>query len=154
MKLEVPPTLTFSRTTVAHLVHNPASTELFNLHFEEVGTGAKLSIDTEPFYDCEARNEFLAVAVYDGERLVGYSINTLTQHLFYDELWCNHVAMFVHPTYRRLNVCRRLMQMVEQLATKEGCTRITMHAKPNTAMDQILIRSTYSIHETIYSMEL
>lgn len=107
-------------------------------------------------YKClEDNGQLFTLIAECDNKMVGYSVNTLTPHLHYmDVMVCANDLLFVLKEYRNSPLGIKLIKETEKLARERGAQVMTWHAKPNTPLDKILPRLSNNLHEHIYTKEL
>lgn len=135
--------------------------ELFPLlqaHRDELATAKHLmevAPNLEAYRALEQCGALLALVVYRGEEIVGYSINFVGPHMHYSNLrYVHNDALFVKPGHRSGRLGLRLMQETELRAREQGAAMIMWHAKPNTALEKILPRMGYAVQDIAFSKEI
>lgn len=135
-----------------------SSKELLEEHWEELVKKKhllKVNPDLEVYNQLESSGKLLTLVAYVGNRLVGYSVNILNNHLHYkDVLVCMNDLLFVSKDYRTTPLGLKLIKLTEKAAKDKGVQIMTWHTKPNTPLDKILPRLGNSLHEHIYTKEL
>lgn len=131
------------------------SADLISAHWRELCKDRdrrKLAPDWDRYYDLERAGLIHSIGAWDGEDLVGYSVNILSTHLHYrDLLLLTNDLLYVADSARKASVGGRLIKATEQLARDLGAHEVTWHAKPGTALDVALSKSdAYSVMDTLY----
>ncbi|HEY5993341.1 MAG TPA: GNAT family N-acetyltransferase, partial [Gallionellaceae bacterium] len=103
----------------------------------------------------EQSGALLALVAYAGDEITGYSINFVGPHLHYSGLrYAHNDALYVAPEHRGGRLGLRLIRETERLAKEKGARMMMWHAKPDTALEQLIPRLGCGVHEIIYSKEL
>lgn len=132
--------------------------ELFVAHYEEVALHKdvmKLSPDWDRYFALQESGNLILIAAWVGSTLVGYSVSFILQHPHYSTLtFAQNDLLFVAEEYRRSRVGLQLIKATEMTARARGAKLLTWHAKQGTALEAILPRVGYGLHEIIFSKEL
>lgn len=131
---------------------------LFEAHYREIcriQDIARLRPDWGRLKQLERTRSLLVLGAWAGVNLVGYSVTIISQHLHYADLTCGHVdVVFVAAEHRRNGVGLELIRHTERLAAGRGVQLLTMHAKPETALEAVLPRIGYRVEEITFSRRL
>jgi GNAT superfamily N-acetyltransferase len=153
------PSLTIAEEPVADIIE----TELWPLlveHRDELTTNKalmELAPDVERYRAAEAAGAVLALIAREGGRVVGYSINFVSQHIHYMRmtLAANDVLYVAKSHRARLGL--RLIDATEAAAREHGAHLVAWHAKPGTHLEAILrrrARKGYRVQDVIFTREL
>lgn len=136
---------------------------LFNLpllsaHYDELVKLKDIFVingDYERYAELEETGKLFTLLAFEGDILVGYSVNILNTHLHYkDVLVCYNDLLFIHPDKRNSPLGIRLIKETENKAREYEAEVMLWHAKPGTSLDKILPRMKNRLHENIYLKEL
>ncbi len=136
---------------------------LFNLpllsaHYDELVKLKDIFVingDYERYAELEETGKLFTLLAFEGNTLVGYSVNILNTHLHYKEvLVCYNDLLFIHPDKRNSPLGIRLIKETENKAREYEAEVMLWHAKPGTSLDKILPRMKNRLHENIYLKEL
>jgi hypothetical protein len=95
------------------------------------------------------------MGAFDGDELVGYSINIVSKNLHYSDLVvCQNDILFVSGDYRKGATGLRLMRDTERAASALGAKLMLWHAKPETNLHAVLPRLKYRVQDVVYSRVL
>lgn len=140
------------------LDHIELSAALQHAHWDELATNKaimKLDPATSRYRDIEQAGALFAVLAYDGDMMVGYSVNFVSVNLHYSALlMAQNDVLFVHPDYRTGRTGLRLMQETEAAATKHGAGMMIWHAKEGSPLAGILPRIGYRVQDILMSKPL
>ena len=75
----------------------------------------------------------------------------ISQHLHYAGLRIQNDILFVTKAARHGKVGLQLIRETERAAKENGAKLVTWHAKQGTALEALLPRLKYGVHEVIYS---
>jgi hypothetical protein len=132
--------------------------ELQREHWEETARNKHLMVldpATEIYAAIEREGGLFAVLAYDGEEMIGYSVNLLSVNLHYSSLYmATNDVLFVAKPYRVGRTPMRLIDETERVAAEYGARMMLWHAKEDTALSQILPRRGCKVQDIIYSKEL
>lgn len=127
-------------------------------HYEELATNKTLMVlapDVEQYRRYEQAGMLFAVLAYEGEQIVGYSVNVLGKNLHYSALLvAENDVLFVGKAHRAGRVGMRLIEMTKALAAKRGAGMMLWHAKEGTPLAGILPRLGCKVQDIIYSTPL
>lgn len=127
-------------------------------HYEELATDKAamvLAPDVEQYRRIEQAGLLFAVIAYEGEQIVGYSVNVLSTNLHYAALvMAQNDVLFVSKAHRAGRMGMRLIAMTQTLAAKCGARLMLWHAKENTPLASILPRLGCKVQDIIYSAVL
>lgn len=101
-------------------------------------------------------------AFTDDGRMVGYCVSIITHHLHYaDLIYTSNDVIFIAATRRGSSAGIRLIDETERIAKERGSQLMLWHAKPGTALFEILQRMKrrngkprYAVQDVIYSRQL
>jgi predicted GNAT superfamily acetyltransferase len=131
---------------------------LFQDHWDEVALNKQVMALKPDMPRYQAMNEQGALVVlgaWDDERLVGYSVNFVMQHLHYADLRiCSNDLLFVSQAVRKGRVGLRLIRATEAAAKDAGARLMLWHGKPNTALVEIMPALGYGVQDVIFSKEV
>ncbi|MDE2233609.1 MAG: GNAT family N-acetyltransferase [Patescibacteria group bacterium] len=131
---------------------------LLELHRNELATYKDLMIlnpDIEKYKALEDAGKLFTLALYDEERIVGYSVFILTTALHYSDLnIASNDILYVHPDYRKSKWGLELINMSERFAKDKGMKMITWHGKENTIFTALMPKLGYKIQDITFSKVL
>lgn len=134
------------------------STALQTEHWEEIAKNKHLMVlapDVEKYARIEQAGKLFAVLAYDGDEMVGYSVNILDNNLHYRDLvQAQNDVLFVKPTHRAGRLFMRLREATLRMAAARGVRLMLWHAKEATPLAEILPRLGCKVQDIIYSEEL
>jgi predicted GNAT superfamily acetyltransferase len=132
--------------------------ELFAAHWDEIALNKQvmeLKPDSERYLAMEATGGLLILAAYHDDELVGYSVNFVMRHLHYADLnLASNDLLFVAKDHRKSRLGLQLIKATEQAAKEQGARLMLWHAKPNTALVELMPRMGYGVQDIIFSKEL
>lgn len=147
--------------SVAQVVLRPWSVDhifaeggpLFEQHYAEVANRKAFTLapDESKYRALEELGKLISVAAYVDGALAGYAVTFIDAHIHYrnDVIAVNDV-LFVAKEHRRGRLGIALIRETERLARERTGRVLTWHAKPGTALEALLPRLGYHVHETIY----
>ena len=131
---------------------------LLQQHWEEIALNKQLMVlkpDAETYRRLEQQDKLVSVGAFDGDELVGYSVNLLHNHLHYADLVvAMNDVLYLAPEYRQGSAGRRLLDATEKAVRTRGARMLCWHAKPETALNAILPRLGYGVQDVIFSKEI
>ena len=135
-----------------------AMAKLLEEHWYELSRNRQLQVlkpDFDRYLRMEAAGYLFSLLAYDGDSLVGYSVNFLIRNLHYaDLLFGENDVLFVCKSHRNSQVGSQLIEKTEQLARSRGSQLMVWHAKPGTALENLLPRLGYTEREVWLSKQL
>lgn len=132
---------------------------LLPLHYAEIARNKhlmELSPDWPAYRGLDERGMLLCIGAWDDEdRLVGYSVTMIMQHVHYSGLTVGqNDVLFLLAEHRHNGLGLQLILLTEQLAAARGARLMLWHAKQGTDLDIALSRAGYPVQDIIYSKEL
>ena len=131
---------------------------LLEAHRKELTTNKGLMIlkpDISTYEMLESKNALLSLGAFDGDEIVGYSVNIMAHNLHYSDLMmCQSDVLYVREDKRQGPAGLKLMRETERLAKERGAQMMLWHAKPDTNLDQILPRMGYRVQDVVYTRVL
>lgn len=132
---------------------------MLRAHWSEVAKKKHLMVldpDWDRYEALEAAGKLFGVAVYDDDRLVGYSLNIVDRHLHYRGLIvAQNDVVFVDPDFRGARVFPLLQRASEGIAKGMGAKMFFMHAKENSDLERLLRkREEWAVQDIIFAKEL
>lgn len=126
---------------------------LLEQHYDEIARNkevAKLDPDWGKYRAMEAGDMLLSLGAWDGDELVGYSVNFALTNIHYRKLFYVHNdVLFIAKSHRGHG--RALIEQTEFHAKRIGAKLLMWHAKEGTALDLILRRREgYSVQDVTY----
>jgi hypothetical protein len=134
------------------------STALQQEHWEEIAKNKHLMVlapDVDKYRLIEQAGKLFAVLAYDGDEMVGYSVNILDNNLHYrDLLQAQNDVLFVKQSHRAGRLFMRLRDATLRMAKARGARLMLWHAKEKTPLAYMLPRLGCKVQDVIYSEEL
>jgi predicted GNAT superfamily acetyltransferase len=131
---------------------------LFSEHWEEVALNKQVMVlkpDEQKYRAMEANGMLLILGAFCDGRVVGYSVNFVTNHPHYaDLIVCNNDLLFVTEDKRCGRLGLQLIRATEKEAKQRGVQLMLWHAKPGTALEQMMPRLGYGVQDTIFSIQI
>lgn len=131
---------------------------LFAEHWDEVALNKQVMVlkpDGDRYLAMEATGGLLILAAYHDGELVGYSVNFVMRHLHYADLCvASNDLLFVAKAHRKSRLGLQLIKATEQHAKDRGARLVLWHAKPNTALAELMPRLGYGVQDVIFSREV
>lgn len=128
---------------------------LLEAHRQELTTDPEimtLQPDVARYKALEDAGAMLSLGLFNGEDLVGYSINAMFKHAHHGYLFvCQNELLFVLQAHRRGMAGVRLIAQTEEAARSKGVDVMVWAAKPQTTLNAILPRLGYRTQEIMYS---
>ena len=149
------PDFTIIETTVSDKID--AMQPLFEMHHDELaktGRQWKAAPHKAAYQALEESGSLLVLIAYQGDEIVGYSINFIGLHLHYSGLrYAHNDALFVRPELRGSGLGIKLIHETERRASERGANMLMWHAKPETMLASLLPRMGYGMEEIQYCKE-
>jgi GNAT superfamily N-acetyltransferase len=127
-------------------------------HWEELAKNKSLMVlkpDRETYQNLERDGRIFALFAYDGDQIIGYSVNLITTHLHYADLSiASNDVLFVAQSHRTGRTGIQLIDRTEEVAQLYGAKLMLWHAKQNTDLEKIMPRLGYKVQEIMFSKEL
>ena len=130
--------------------------ELNRLHYLEVAKNRDkiaLAPDDERYHSMEDVGQLVCFTARDGDKLVGYSIFIVNDHLHYkNNKFAFNDVIYVHPDYRKgTTIGKDLIEFAEKELVKFGVDKMTYHVKLDHDWSAMLVRKGYAREEVIVS---
>lgn len=134
------------------------STTLQQEHWEEIARNKHLMVlspDVDKYRLLEQAGKLFVVLAYDGDDIVGYSVNIIDNNLHYSNLvQAQNDLLFVTQSHRAGRLFMRLREATLRMASERGARLMLWHAKEQTPLAEILPRLGCKVQDIIYSEEL
>ena len=128
---------------------------LFDEHRDEIATHPDIMVvnpDLDFYRELERQERLVALAAFREGRMIGYSVNILTQHPHYTDLTVGtHDLLFVSKPDRKTRAGAMLLRETERRLKASGAQLMLWHAKPNTDLTALLTRRHYAVQDIIFS---
>lgn len=116
---------------------------------------APLKPDFATIIALDENGKLMSIGAFDGDELVGYSINVMTNWLHSaDVQMCQNMVIWLDVKYRAGANGLKLIRETERLAKAKGCGVFLCGAKDDTTMFELLPKLKYTVHETVYARVL
>lgn len=127
-------------------------------HREELATDKELmevKPDVDRYEALVNQNKLFSLALYRGDKLVGYSINILSPSLHYsDVVFFQNDLLYLDPLERKGRSGLKLIKATEEIGKAVGAHMMLWHAKYDTNLEKILRRWKYDVQDIIFSKRL
>jgi GNAT superfamily N-acetyltransferase len=118
--------------------------EMVAAHWDEVGFDWDIKPNWEMYGKLFESGYLISLAAFDGNEIVGYSLATISPHLFNPDVKvCQSSALFVKPLHRNRLVSGRLIVETELEARRRGATRVIWQTRANTPLAGMLRKRGY-----------
>ena len=115
----------------------------------------KLSIDWASYEEVEANGKLITLVVRNEGEVIGYSVTMLYMPIHSDTVLIGiNSALFLRKEHRSGGLGARLILATESAARQHGARAMNWHAKPATAMSQVMERMGYEVRHTTYSRSI
>ena len=132
--------------------------ELFSLHRDELATHKDIMVlkpDWDRYRNLENAGMLLTLAVYDENKIIGYSVTLLYHNMHYFDLAdAFNDVLYIHSSYRNRPWGIRLIKRTEDEVRKRGAKMMLFHGKPGTVFSTIMPRMGYNVQDIVLSKEL
>lgn len=143
-------------STVSQMLANAG--ELFEEHWDEIALNKQVMIlkpDEDRYRAMEQAGSLLILAAWEGEALVGYSVNFIVNHLHYADLrLCSNDLLFITRSKRAGRLGLKLIRETEKRAAEMGARLMLWHAKQDTALAVMMPKMGYGVQDIIFSKEI
>lgn len=106
--------------------------------------------DLQRYQLLEDAGLIVAVGAYDGDELVGYSINVLSVHLHYQLPMGRNDVLYLAPAYRQGHNGNALMDATRDALQRRGAAFAVWSAKPDTPLHKLLEHGGATVLETVF----
>lgn len=131
---------------------------LLSQHRDELATHKEMMVlkpDIQKYKNLEERGALFTLALYDEDKIIGYSVNVLASNIHYSDLLVSqNDILYVHPAHRKGRWGIKLISETERMAKERGATFIIWHGKEKTAFSDLMPRLGYGIQDILYSKVL
>jgi predicted GNAT superfamily acetyltransferase len=132
--------------------------ELFEEHWDEIALNKQVMVlkpDEARYRAMEQAGSLLILAAWEGEALVGYSVNFIINHLHYADLrLCSNDLLFITRSKRAGRLGLKMIRETEKCAAEKGAQLMLWHAKPDTALAVMMPKMGYGVQDIIFSKEI
>lgn len=143
-------------STVSEMLANAG--ELFEEHWDEIALNKQVMVlkpDEDRYRAMEQAGSLLILAAWEGEALVGYSVNFIVNHLHYADLrLCSNDLLFITRSKRAGRLGLKLIRETEKRAAEMGARLMLWHAKQDTALAAMMPKMGYGVQDIIFSKEI
>lgn len=140
------------------LAHWDELCALFWDHWDEIALNKQvmaLKPDMPRYKAMAEQGSLVVIGAWNGDQLVGYSVNFVMQHLHYADLRiCSNDLLFVSQALRKGRVGLKLIRATEEAAKEAGARLMLWHGKPNTTLVEIMPALGYGVQDIIFSKEV
>ena len=134
------------------------ASELFSEHWEEIALNKQVMVlkpDEQKYRAAEENGMLLILAAFEGDKVVGYSVNIVTNHLHYaDLITCSNDLLFVTEGKRNGRLGLQLIRATEKAAKERGARLMLWHAKQGTPLEKMMPRLGYGVQDIIFSIQI
>jgi predicted GNAT superfamily acetyltransferase len=125
---------------------------LFEAHCEEIAQDMLLAPDLDAYCLLEDRGALLSLGAFEGDEIVGYSVNLITHNLHHANVTiCQNDILYLREDKRQGATGLKLMRETERMAKERGAHMVIWHAKPETNLSGILPRMGYDVRQVCYA---
>lgn len=132
--------------------------DLLQQHREELTTNKDLMVlkpDLNTYKVLEDKNMLFTLALYDEDKIVGYSVNILNTNLHYSDLLiAQNDVLFIHKEYRNTKWGVKLIAETESMALGKQAKLMLWHGKPNTSFSELMPKLGYGVQDIMFSKVL
>jgi predicted GNAT superfamily acetyltransferase len=131
--------------------HIPVVTALMRAHQLETEPGMGTpNPSIEAYKAMEHAATVIALGAFDNEVMVGYIVMFTGEHHHYGTPFAQHDVLFVRDDMRDTGLGLRLIRNARALSKERGAQFIAWHAKPGSALAQILEKQGCTLEDAIY----
>lgn len=135
-----------------------ANFELGREHYDEIALNKGLMVyapDFDRFDRLEEQGLLACVGIFDGDTIVGYSVNIVTNHLHYRDLvTAGNDMIFIAKPYRKGRAGLTLLKATKDLCRARGAQMMMWHAKEGSALAKLLPRLGCRVQDILFSEDL
>jgi predicted GNAT superfamily acetyltransferase len=132
--------------------------ELFQEHRQELATGEEymtVKIKDDVYKLMEDKGVMFSLALYDDDKIVGYSIAVMYHNLHSADLLMSQAdVLFVQQKYRKTKWGLKLIQETERMSKERGAKVIIWHGQPDTPFSNLMPRIGYKLQNVMFSKVL
>jgi len=115
----------------------------------------KLAPDWDRYNELNNLGKLSIVAAYDGEKIVGYSVFFLNEHIHYkNNIIANNDVLFLAPEYRLGMTGIKLIKYSEMILQQLGVSKVIWHVKQAKDFRKLLHRMGYQDEDIIVGRAL
>ena len=115
----------------------------------------KLAPDWDRYNELNSLGKLSIVAAYDGEKIVGYSVFFLNEHIHYkNNIIANNDVLFLAPEYRLGMTGIKLIKYSEMILQQLGVSKVIWHVKMAKDFRKLLHRMGYQDEDIIVGRAL
>ena len=119
----------------------PAVADLARQNWGETGFDFDLDLDGGRIQALQDAGVAIALAAFDGDKVVGYSTAYISPHTFNPRIICCLTeALFVDPEYRKCSAAYKLIRETERVAAQRGANRVLWGTRAGTKLADTLMR--------------
>ena len=109
---------------------------------------------TEVYEAMSEEGSLIGLGAYDEDKLIGYAVFALIEHLHYEGSYAHCEVIYVSPEYRRQGVGADLFDASRQFAKVKGARWLAWSAKPESAFAKVLQRYVGKPEEMLFVEEV
>lgn len=129
--------------------------DLLSENWAETGFDFPLKLDKERYKQFEALGILVVIGVFDGDKVVGYSLASVLPHPFNpDVVFCNSDVMFLTKEYRTSSTGTKLINETKRVAKARGATKLFWHARGNTKFSRMLRNRGHHLADEVFMEDL
>ena len=149
-------TIDYGTIDLATFVKDSAG--LLPKHYEESAKHKDVMVldpDIAKYEGLEQQGNLSIIAAYKEGKMIGYSINFITNNMHYKNLMMGHNdILFVDTEHRNSKVGLKLISLSEKICKEEGCEVYLLHAKEDSPLHRLCPRLGYGVQDIIFSKRL
>jgi GNAT superfamily N-acetyltransferase len=131
-----------------------AAEPMLAAHHEEIGRFKQFALepDLERYARLDDEGRLITLLATVDEKTVGYSCSIVQSNLHRKSLiFCQNDVLYVTPEHRKGRIGLLLIRETIHRAATLGAKLVLWHAKPDTALDELLPRMGYEIMDIIHA---
>jgi hypothetical protein len=115
----------------------------------------KLAPDWDKYKELNKDGKLSIVCAYDGDKMVGYSVFFLNEHIHYkNNIIANNDVLFLAPEYRLGMTGIKLIKYSEMILQQLGVSKVIWHIKQAKDFRKLLHRMGYQDEDIIVGRAL
>lgn len=113
----------------------------------------EVMIDLEAYEYLYQAGMLVLLGAYDGERMVGYAIASLSPSLHYGVVTAHHMTLYLAPSHRTPRTSLRMVEALAHACKDKGAVMMTWSAKPGSAFARLIARRA-RLEDFVFTQEL
>lgn len=131
---------------------------LLTAHWQELAKHKDLMVlnpDIDRYIALEQSGCLFSLIAYDGDKIVGYSVNVISRHLHYADMgYAQNDVLYIAESHRKGATGLRLIQETENVAKLKGAQLMLWHAKQGSVLERLMTHKGYAVQDIVFGKEL